>query len=81
MRTDRPLEELIGYVATPEIMATLPERERLAIELRFGMLDGRPRKLKEVGLALDVGTERASQIVRAGVRKLRHPSRKRLYPG
>lgn len=76
--TRPPLERLIGYTPAPEVLATLPERERQAVELRFGLLDGRIRTLAEVGSSFGVTRERARQLVVAGLRKLRHHSRKSL---
>jgi len=48
----------------------LTARRRRAVELRFGLDDGRERTLQEVGNALGVGTERARQIILSALRKL-----------
>jgi RNA polymerase primary sigma factor len=57
------------------ILHTLTEREQQVIELRFGMRDGRPRTLEEVGEAFGVTRERIRQIESKTLSKLRHPSR------
>ena len=61
------------------VLATLTPREEKVIRLRFGLDDGRPRTLEEVGEEFDVTRERIRQIEAKALRKLRHPSRsKRL---
>ena len=55
-------------------LATLTERERLVIQLRFGLLDNRTRTLLEVGKKLKVTRERVRQIEADALGKLRHPS-------
>ncbi len=57
------------------ILHTLTEREQKVIQLRFGMTDGRPRTLEEVGAAFGVTRERIRQIESKTLSKLRHPSR------
>ena len=49
--------------------------ERLVMRLRFGLEDGRPRTLEEVGKEFNVTRERIRQIEAKALRKLRHPSR------
>lgn len=59
-------------------LATLSLKEGKALELRFGLLDGKPKTLKEVGRELAMVTgSRAQQIVARALRRLRHPSRSR----
>lgn len=58
-----------------EALSTLKERERQVIELRYGLTDGRPRTLEEVGVIFQVTRERIRQIEAKALRKLRHPSR------
>ncbi len=58
-----------------EVLCTLTEREKKVLELRFGITDGRPRTLEEVGKEFDVTRERIRQIEAKALRKLRHPSR------
>jgi RNA polymerase primary sigma factor len=51
----------------------LTERERRVLELRYGLADGQPRTLEEVGRAFGVTRERVRQIEVKALRKLRHP--------
>ncbi len=57
------------------ILDTLTDRERKVIELRFGLKDGHPRTLEEVGKVFGVTRERIRQIESKTLSKLRHPSR------
>jgi RNA polymerase primary sigma factor len=57
------------------VLHDLSERERQVIELRFGLVDGRPCTLQEVGQKFGVTRERVRQIESKTVLKLRHPSR------
>ena len=45
------------------------------LELRYGLIDGHPRTLEEVGKEFDITRERIRQIEAKALRKLRHPSR------
>jgi RNA polymerase primary sigma factor len=56
---------------------TLTERERKILALRFGINDGSPRTLEEVGNIFDVTRERVRQIEAKALKKLRHPTRSR----
>ncbi len=58
-----------------EVLDTLSEREKKVLILRFGLDDGRPRTLEEVGREFNVTRERIRQIEAKALRKLRHPSR------
>jgi RNA polymerase primary sigma factor len=57
------------------VLHTLNEREKSVIQLRFGLLDGHPRTLEEVGREFGVTRERIRQIESKTLSKLRHPSR------
>jgi len=62
-----------------EVLHTLTPREEQVLKLRFGLMDGRPRTLEEVGKEFHITRERIRQIEAKALRKLRHPSRsKRL---
>lgn len=58
-----------------KVLDGLAERERKVIELRFGLKDGHPRTLEEVGREFGVTRERIRQIESKTLAKLRHPSR------
>ena len=58
-----------------DVLSTLTPREEKVLKLRFGIEDGRPRTLEEVGKEFNVTRERIRQIEAKALRKLRHPSR------
>lgn len=58
-----------------EVLHTLNPREEHVLELRYGLIDGHPRTLEEVGKEFDITRERIRQIEAKALRKLRHPSR------
>ncbi|MCI8524366.1 MAG: RNA polymerase sigma factor RpoD [Oscillospiraceae bacterium] len=58
-----------------EVMKTLTPREETVLRMRFGLEDGHPRTLEEVGRTFNVTRERIRQIESKALRKLRHPSR------
>ena len=60
-----------------EVMDTLSEREQRVLALRFGLADGKPHTLEEVGRDFQVTRERIRQIEAKALRKLRHPTRSR----
>jgi RNA polymerase primary sigma factor len=66
----RMLQEQLAHV-----LHELGDREKKVIELRFGLTDGRPRTLEEVGQEFGVTRERIRQIESKTLLKLRHPSR------
>ncbi|NLF46677.1 MAG: RNA polymerase sigma factor RpoD [Syntrophomonadaceae bacterium] len=72
-------EESASFILLREhldgILGTLTEREEKVLRLRFGLNDGRPRTLEEVGQEFGVTRERIRQIEAKALRKLRHPSR------
>jgi len=57
------------------VLNTLTEREEKVLRLRFGIGDGYPRTLEEVGQIFNVTRERVRQIEAKALRKLRHPTR------
>ena len=58
-----------------DVLATLTPREQQVLRMRFGLQDGKPHTLEEVGKEFDVTRERIRQIESKALRKLRHPSR------
>lgn len=64
-----------------KVLATLSKREESIIRLRFGLNDGCPRTLEEVGAIFNVTRERVRQIEVKALRKLRHPSRSKRLEG
>ena len=60
-----------------KVMDTLSEREQKVLALRFGLEDGKPHTLGEVGREFQVTRERIRQIEAKALRKLRHPTRSR----
>jgi RNA polymerase primary sigma factor len=59
------------------VLDTLTDREKKVLRLRFGIGDGYPRTLEEVGAVFKVTRERIRQIEAKALRKLRHPTRSR----
>ncbi len=60
-----------------DVLGTVTEREKKVLRLRFGIGDGYPRTLEEVGAVFKVTRERVRQIEAKALRKLRHPTRSR----
>jgi desulfoferrodoxin-like iron-binding protein len=69
----KPME----LVKKEQVLDSLLEREALVIKWRFGLFDGNPCTLTEIGKKLGVSRERVRQIESDALRKLRHPSRRR----
>lgn len=63
------------------VLGTLTEREESVLRLRFGIGDGYPRTLEEVGTTFNVTRERIRQIEVKALRKLRHPTRSKKLKG
>ena len=64
-----------------DVLDSLDPRERKVLELRFGLGDGRPKTLEEVGKEFNVTRERIRQIEAKALRRLRHPSRAKKLKG
>jgi len=64
-----------------DVLCSLTDRERKVLELRFGLGDGYPRTLEEVGNQFNVTRERIRQIEAKALRKMRHPTRIRQLSG
>ncbi|MBN2309192.1 MAG: sigma-70 family RNA polymerase sigma factor, partial [Candidatus Hydrogenedentes bacterium] len=60
-----------------DVLNSLTEREEKVLRLRFGLGDGYPRTLEEVGSVFNVTRERVRQIEAKALRKMRHPTRAR----
>ena len=58
-----------------EVLGSLTDRERTVLIHRFGLLDGKPKTLEEVGVMFSVTRERIRQIEAKALRKMRHPTR------
>jgi RNA polymerase primary sigma factor len=58
-----------------EVLSSLSERERTVLIERFGLIDGKPKTLEEVGVTFKVTRERVRQIEAKALRKMRHPTR------
>ena len=74
--TDEAFREILRE-EIQKVLKTLSDKEREVLEERFGLKDGRPKTLEEIGQKLGVTRERARQIEAKALRKLRHPLRSR----
>ena len=63
------------------VLHSLNEREKKVIQLRFGLTDGHPRTLEDVGQEFGITRERVRQIETKTLSKLRHPSRSQQLRG
>jgi RNA polymerase primary sigma factor len=74
--------EAVGFTLLQEqlssVLGTLSEREAGVVSLRFGLTDGQPKTLEEIGQVYGVTRERIRQIESKTMSKLRHPSRSNL---
>jgi RNA polymerase primary sigma factor len=71
-----PPEQVAGgllQVHVEAVLGHLGEREREVVRMRYGLMDGEPRTLEEVGKAFGVTRERVRQIEAKSLAKLRHP--------
>lgn len=73
---DRVSRELLKD-AVGDVLETLSPRERKVLVMRFGLDDGKPKTLEEVGKEFKVTRERIRQIEAKAIRKLKHPTRAR----
>ena len=77
-KTATPSDTVAGTMLKEQLLSvldTLTPREEKVIRLRYGIDDGKPRTLEEVGREFNVTRERIRQIEAKALRKLRHPSR------
>lgn len=77
---DNPLDYTINEKYKEEIdkvLRTLTPREEKVLRLRFGLIDGKPHTLEEVGKEFGVTRERIRQIEAKAIRRLRHPTRQK----
>jgi RNA polymerase primary sigma factor len=58
-----------------EVLDSLTDREKTVLIQRFGLADGKPKTLEEVGITFKVTRERIRQIEAKALRKMRHPTR------
>ncbi|HEV8526059.1 MAG TPA: sigma factor-like helix-turn-helix DNA-binding protein, partial [Actinomycetes bacterium] len=63
------------------VLETLSEREAGIVSMRFGLTDGRPKTLDQIGKVYGVSRERIRQIEAKTMSKLRHPSRSQELRG
>ncbi|MEE9296340.1 MAG: sigma-70 family RNA polymerase sigma factor [Phycisphaerae bacterium] len=76
-RADNPVrvaEETSLTESLRRLIARLPERERHIVALRYGIYDGGPRTLEEIGQAFNLTRERIRQLEKLALCRLRHPS-------
>lgn len=73
---DRVSRELLKD-AVADVLETLSPREKKVLAMRFGLEDGKPKTLEEVGKEFKVTRERIRQIEAKAIRKLKHPTRAR----
>jgi len=76
---DSPSDILSRHAVRDQLDAVMRDalspREREVLSLRYGLSDGQPRTLEEVGAAVGVTRERVRQLEARAFKKLRHPSR------
>jgi RNA polymerase primary sigma factor len=72
--TEQSIEHKAMVNQLNRLVDTLPEREATIVRMRFGLYDGNPRTLDEIGRALGLTRERIRQLEKLALSKLRHPS-------
>jgi RNA polymerase primary sigma factor len=77
---DAATRKMLG-VEVSKVLGSLSPREQEVVRLRFGLDDGRPRTLEEVGRTFGVTRERIRQIESKTLAKLRHPQRSEHLKG
>jgi RNA polymerase sigma factor (sigma-70 family) len=82
MTKTRPADEEMRQRVTdhPEALALLTPREAVIMAMRFGLHDGTPHTLDEIGRALGLTRERIRQLEKQALGKLRYPSAGQLAP-
>ncbi len=83
-KADSPAQNAAAFMLQEQmnkVLSTLTAREERVIRLRFGLGDGQPRTLEEVGNIFNVTRERIRQIEAQALRKLKHPSRQNKLAG
>ncbi|MFC1530177.1 RNA polymerase sigma factor RpoD [Gemmatimonadota bacterium] len=83
-KADSPARNAAAFMLQEQmnkVLSTLTAREERVIRLRFGLGDGQPRTLEEVGNIFNVTRERIRQIEAQALRKLKHPSRQNKLAG
>lgn len=83
-KADSPAQKAAAFMLQEQmnkVLSTLTAREERVIRLRFGLGDGQPRTLEEVGNIFNVTRERIRQIEAQALRKLKHPSRQSKLTG
>lgn len=72
--TEQSIEHKAMVNQLNQLVDSLPEREATIVRMRFGLYDGNPRTLDEIGRALGLTRERIRQLEKLALAKLRHPS-------
>ncbi|MCQ2505899.1 MAG: RNA polymerase sigma factor RpoD [Lachnospiraceae bacterium] len=78
---EKAAEDAILHEQIEKVLGLLTDRERKVIERRYGIGDGIPRTLEQVGSEFGVTRERIRQIEAKAIRKLKHPSKIKLLEG
>ena len=73
---EEAMNQLVQKEEVSELLESLTERERQVIRLRYGLEDGKPHTLEEIGNELDVTRERVRQIEARAMEKLRNKAEK-----
>jgi RNA polymerase primary sigma factor len=77
-----PPSEAVSFILLQEqlrsVLSTLSKREADVVSMRFGLTDGQPKTLDEIGKVYGVTRERIRQIESKTMAKLRHPSRSKV---